>query len=116
MVAATAKALQKRKAKGIRKISKKKLVKHSITKVQDVSDCKTHEVKETLIARSIKKRVKYIYPSKAVTESLINLTLNTLSKLTENYNIKNMIFGDENPIFMQIRCIKIQNTTGNIKL
>ncbi|CAG4979999.1 unnamed protein product [Colias eurytheme] len=62
-----------------------------------------------------KKKVKYVYPSKGVTAVIVDSCLNALQKLTEHYNTKNVIFGDESPIFLQIRCIKIQNEKGNIK-
>ncbi|XP_038211831.1 ribosomal L1 domain-containing protein CG13096-like [Zerene cesonia] len=62
-----------------------------------------------------KKKVKYVYPSKAVTGIIVDSCLNALQKLTEHHNTKNVIFGDESPIFLQIRCIKIQNDKGNIK-
>ncbi|CAK1547151.1 unnamed protein product [Leptosia nina] len=62
------------------------------------------------------KKVKYVYPSKNVNENIVDLTLDALNKLTDSYNTKNMIFGDETPIFVQITSIKIQDTKANIKL
>ncbi|XP_041978213.1 ribosomal L1 domain-containing protein CG13096-like [Aricia agestis] len=63
----------------------------------------------------IKKKTKYVLPSKFVTENLVSSCLSALQKLIENYNNKNVIFGDEIPIFMEIRSIKVQDKKGNIK-
>ncbi|XP_047513377.1 ribosomal L1 domain-containing protein CG13096 [Pieris napi] len=115
MVAVKPKLLKKEKLPGIKIKSKKPFKKTGTAKEHVKSNNVKNKIKETSIVSSTKKKVKYIYPSKAIDENLLDLSLNALSKLTENYNTKNMIFGDENPIFLQIRCIKIQNTTGNIK-
>ncbi|XP_045529164.1 ribosomal L1 domain-containing protein CG13096 [Pieris brassicae] len=115
MVAVKPKLLEKQKVPGIKIKSKKPFKKTSTSKEHVKSNNVKNKLKETSIVSSTKKKVKYIYPSKAINENLLDLSLNALSKLTENYNTKNMIFGDENPIFLQIRCIKIQNSTGNIK-
>ncbi|KPJ02777.1 Ribosomal L1 domain-containing protein CG13096 [Papilio xuthus] len=62
------------------------------------------------------KKVKYVMPSKAVKEDLVNSCLNALQKLTIHHNKKNTIFGTETSIFAEIRCIKIPRSRGNVKL
>ncbi|XP_013169512.1 PREDICTED: ribosomal L1 domain-containing protein CG13096-like [Papilio xuthus] len=61
------------------------------------------------------KKVKYVMPSKAVKEDLVNSCLNALQKLTIHHNKKNTIFGTETSIFAEIRCIKIPRSRGNVK-
>ncbi|OWR51206.1 ribosomal L1 domain-containing protein 1 [Danaus plexippus plexippus] len=54
-------------------------------------------------------------PSKAVTDEIVISALTALEKLTAHTSNKNIIFGDEHQIFMEIRCIKIPHSKGNIK-
>ena len=64
-----------------------------------------------------KKNVKYVFPSTSVTENLVQSCLSALlNVLVTHDKQKNAIFDDEKPIFAEIHCIKIQNTSGNIKL
>ncbi|VVC87308.1 ribosomal L1 domain-containing protein CG13096 [Leptidea sinapis] len=63
----------------------------------------------------IKSKVKYTMPSKGVTSNTVDLSLHALKKISEHYNTKNLIFGDETQIFMEIRCIRMPNTKSNIK-
>ncbi|KAI5651824.1 ribosomal protein l1p/L10e family domain-containing protein [Phthorimaea operculella] len=54
-------------------------------------------------------------PSKSVTPDLVDKALNALQQLTIHYQKKNTILEDETLIFAEIRCIKIQNSKGNVK-
>ncbi|XP_045771342.1 ribosomal L1 domain-containing protein CG13096-like [Maniola jurtina] len=62
-----------------------------------------------------KKKSHYKVPSKVITKDLVNSCLIALEQLTAHYDKKNAIFGDETPIFMEIRVIKIPNTRANMR-
>ncbi|RVE45231.1 hypothetical protein evm_010121 [Chilo suppressalis] len=62
-----------------------------------------------------KKKVKFIMPSKYVTESIVESCLNAINQLAAITKKKNAIFEDEQPIFAEIHCIKIQTSKGNVK-
>ncbi|CAH2106454.1 unnamed protein product [Euphydryas editha] len=64
---------------------------------------------------SVMKKVKYVMPSKAVTENIVTACLDALEKLDSHDKKKNVIFGDETQIFMEIRCIKILHSKSNLK-
>ncbi|XP_047529648.1 ribosomal L1 domain-containing protein CG13096 [Vanessa atalanta] len=93
---------EKMKSKGSKKVLKQKLSK-SPSKVT------------TTPIVTVQKKIKYMTPSKVVTENLVTACLNALEKLTTLSNKKNTIFGDETQIFMEIRCIKILKSKGNVK-
>lgn len=62
------------------------------------------------------KRTKYVMPSQAITDNLVNSCLNSLlNVITAQDKQKKAIFDDEKPIFAEIHCIKIQNTRGNLQ-
>ncbi|XP_034830366.1 ribosomal L1 domain-containing protein CG13096 [Maniola hyperantus] len=91
------------------KLKKKLLLKPSspISSDNIVIDKSTEIVK--------KKKSHYKVPSKVITEDLVTSCLVALEQLTSHYDRKNAIFGDETPIFMEIRCIKIPNTRANMR-
>lgn len=64
----------------------------------------------------IVKKVKYIMPTKSITDDLVNSCLNALQQLSVHQNKKKTLLEDETLIFAEIRCIKIQSLPGNIKL
>lgn len=95
------------------KVEKTKNIKRSTTvkvikKVEKKNKLNTHLHAE-------KKKVKYVYPSKTITDDLVISCLTALQQLTAENKNKKAIFEDDTPIFMEIHCIKIQNTKGNIK-
>lgn len=65
---------------------------------------------------TVEKKIKYVMPTKAVTDKIVTACLNALEKLDSNDKKKNVIFGDETQIFMEIRCIKVLHSKGNLKL
>lgn len=70
---------------------------------------------KTEVAQS--KKVKYVMPTKAITDELVNSCLNALLNVVVPHDKqKNAIFDDEKPIFAEIHCMKIQNTRGNLRL
>lgn len=68
------------------------------------------------VEKQTTKLVKYKLPSKIINENIITQCLNALEKLNTLQDKKNVIFGDESQIFLEIRSIKLLNTTGNLKL
>ncbi|XP_030036567.1 ribosomal L1 domain-containing protein CG13096 [Manduca sexta] len=66
-------------------------------------------------AKEVKKRAKYIMPTKSVTDDVVNSCLNALQQLAIQHKKKNTILNDDTPIFAEIHCMKIQSTKGNIK-
>lgn len=114
------KAKNKKSAK-VEKLNKKK-AKPQKLQVKSPPAQKTKAVKQvpeeiTKEAAPKKKKVKYVMPSQSVTKNLVNSCLSALlDVIVPHDNRKNAIFADEKPIFVEIHCIKIQNTRGNIKL
>ncbi|KAJ0177175.1 hypothetical protein K1T71_007184 [Dendrolimus kikuchii] len=62
-----------------------------------------------------KKKAKYVFPSKSITEDVVNSCLTALQHVTVQSKKKNTIFEEETPIFIEIHCIKIQNSKGNVR-
>lgn len=62
------------------------------------------------------KKCNYVMPSKYITENVVNSSISALQQLAAHHKKTNVLFDDEQPIFAEIRCIKIQNARGNIKL
>ncbi|CAH2236823.1 jg8574 [Pararge aegeria aegeria] len=102
----TGKAKKAKTLKKNKKILQKPPPAPTINKVKDNS---TNIVKR-------KKKSHFKMPSKIITEDLVTSCLVALEKLTNHYDKKNAIFGDETQIFIEIRCIKIPNTKGNIRI
>lgn len=100
----------------VEKIKKKKLIEESVK--QPLIQQKLSKVvpQKALLEPKSKKKVKYVMPSKSITENLVTSSLNALQQLAVHYQKKNKIFEDETIIFAEINCIKIQNSKGNIKL
>lgn len=63
----------------------------------------------------IKKKKKYIMPTKSVTNDVVNSCLTAILQLSILHKKKNTILDDESPIFCEISCIKIQSVQTNIK-
>ncbi|CAG9584396.1 unnamed protein product [Danaus chrysippus] len=98
------------KLKAAKKSKKVQVKKSTIKDTTKVANVKSPE-------KEVKKvqNVKYIMPSKAVTDEVVTSALTALEKLTAHTSNKNIIFGDEHQIFMEVRCIKIPHSKGNIK-
>lgn len=62
-----------------------------------------------------KKKVNFVMPSKYITESIVESSLNALEQVAACTKNKNAIFEDEQHIFAEIHCMKIQTSRGNIK-
>lgn len=56
----------------------------------------------------------YVMPSSSITGKTVTTCLNAIEKLFEHYKKGNKLFEDETAIFLEIHCIKIQSTKGNI--
>lgn len=101
----------------VAKITKVKPVKKTPTVNVSLKDkLVTEVVQKTPDTTEIKKKTKYVMPSKNINEDLVDSCLSALQQLSTNYNKKNTIFEDDTSIFAEINCIKIQNSTGNVKL
>lgn len=81
-----------------------------------IENTRENNINNNTEPKSNNKKVKYVMPSKYITEDIVNSCLNALLKLTTHHTKKNSIFGVETPIFAEIRCIKIPNNKGNVKL
>lgn len=86
----------------------KKIVKQESLKSPPIKLVSTPET-------TVEKKIKYIMPTKAVTDKIVTACLNALEKLDSHDKKKNVIFGDETQIFMEIRCIKVLHSKGNVK-
>lgn len=110
------------KVKNIKKTSKvEKVKKKNLVKEGAKEQCmqqKLHKVvpQTAVLKPVVKKKVKYAMPSKSITENHVTSCLNALQQLAVHHQKKNTIFEDETPIFAEIKCIKIQNSKGAIKL
>lgn len=72
---------------------------------------------ETPPNNKVKKKTKYVLPSKYITEKIIDSCLSALDKIAIQYREKNKkIFDDDTPIFAEINCIKIPSNKGRITL
>lgn len=104
------------------KVKKSKTSKDTVKKIQanikeDITLKK--EILKTIVENPNdfkKKKVKYIMPSKYISDSIIESCLVALEQLAACSKNKNVIFEDEVQIFAEINCIKIQTTKGNVKL
>ncbi|XP_063380707.1 ribosomal L1 domain-containing protein CG13096-like [Cydia fagiglandana] len=103
--------IEKKKATEVVKKPAKKILKENVKEiVKAVTPVKASEA-----VKSSKKR-KYVMPSKYITEELVVKCLSALQQLSENHKNKNTLLEDETVIFAEIHCMKIQNTSANIKL
>ncbi|XP_014367592.2 ribosomal L1 domain-containing protein CG13096 [Papilio machaon] len=97
----------------LRKDPKETVTVKKVKKIsENVVEHKLPEVTKEVVKA---KTVKYVMPSIAVKEDLVNSCLNALQKLTAHHNKKNTIFGCETSVFAEIRCIKIPHRRGNVK-
>lgn len=62
------------------------------------------------------EKCTYVMPSIYITENVVDSSISALQQLAAHHKKTNALFDDEQLIFAEIRCIKIQNTRGNIKL
>lgn len=116
------KSVKKGKLPMVQKVTKPEKLKKAepvVKGIKKVMKAKTNALvtpikPETIIKNS--KKVKYVMPSKSITGELVDKCLTALQQLTATYKNKNTILEDEVPIFAEIHCMKIQNTTANIKL
>ncbi|XP_053608075.1 ribosomal L1 domain-containing protein CG13096 [Plodia interpunctella] len=112
---------EKARSEKTRKKSKLNKIKKSQLK-QEKASLKPIKKKQIITKKSINElnnvanKVKLFMPSKYITEKLVEQCLQALEKLTAATKNKNAIFDEETPIFAEIKCIKIQNTRGNIKI
>lgn len=112
---------EKARSEKTRKKSKLNKIKKSQLK-QEKASLKPIKKKQIITKKSINElnnvanKVKLFMPSKYITEKLVEQCLQALEKLTAATKNKNAIFDEETPIFAEIKCIKIQNTRGNIKM
>lgn len=118
MVSVKQVVLRNPRVKKIKKTSKVEKVKKENVKEPFMQQKLKHKVVPQTAALKpiVKKKVKYVMPSKSITENLVTSSLNALQELAIHYKKKNTIFEDETPIFAEINCIKIQNSKGAIKL
>lgn len=114
---------RKPKVKNIKKTTKvekaktKISVKENVVKHPIVKEKLSKVVVQKAVVKPVEvRKIKYVMPSKSVTETLVTSTLNALQQLAVHYRKKNTIFEDETPIFTEINCVKIQSSKGNIKL
>ncbi|KAL4712288.1 hypothetical protein ACJJTC_004050 [Scirpophaga incertulas] len=94
------------------------------TKRSSLSDKVTKQKKTKIVSEKAidayiltekKKKSKLVMPSKYVTENIVLSCLNRLDQVAASSKKKNLIFEDEQPIFLEIHCIKIQTTRGNFR-
>lgn len=105
-----------KKTSKVEKVKKKQSVKGS-ARQPFIQETFSEVLPEKAVLKPIhKKKVKYVMPSKSITENLVTSSLNALQQLSVHYQKKNTIFEEETPIFVEINCIKIQNSKGTIKL
>lgn len=105
------------KVKNIKKITKAEKVKKKNSVKERVKQTLSKVVSENVVLKPLdKQKVKYIMPSKNITENLVTSALNALQQLSVHYQKKNTILEDETPIFAEINCVKIQSSKGAIKL
>lgn len=103
----------------VEKVKKKKSLKENVIKqLSSIIQEKQSKIvpQKAVLTLIKKKKVKYVMPSKCITENLVTSSLTALQQLAAHYKKKNTIFEDETPIFAEINCVKIQNSKGNIKL
>lgn len=122
--------LQKIKTNGIKKSKIEKINKKVKAKKLSVSNVPTKletvsikPEKQAVIVEEVKKEAspkktgKYVMPTQSITADVVDNCLNALLNVIVNHDKKkSAIFDDEKPIFAEIRCIKIQNTRGNVRL
>ncbi|CAG9786199.1 unnamed protein product [Diatraea saccharalis] len=115
--------MKKRKEKTNKNQVKDKIKKRSKDEIVNTMD-KTNKKKKKVAVMSViqdenitvqKKKTKFIMPSRYITESIVESCLNALDQVAACSIKKNAIFEDEQKIFAEIHCIKIQTSTGNIK-
>lgn len=94
--------------------NKKKAPVNIIIKAKPKSNIESKSIIQEKI-ENIAKNVKYIMPTKSVTDELVNSCLSALQELAVHQNKKKTLLEDETLIFAEIRCIKIQSLPGNIK-
>lgn len=114
------------KVKINKKVKAKKLKDNKLTTIQKTVIIKPEKQTPALDEKkkevskkeaSPKKSVKYVMPTESITGDIVDNCLNALLNVIVKHDKKKAaIFDDEKRIFAEIRCIKIQNTRGNVRL
>lgn len=96
----------------------KKIEKKVLPTVLPKNEPQLKKTSDSVAAKSkaIERKFNYVMPSKYITENVVNSSLRALEQLAAHHKKSNALFDDEQPIFAEIHCLKIQNSSGNIKL
>lgn len=100
----------------VEKVKKKNSIKENVKQPPIQQKLSKVVTPKAVLEPMDKKKLKYLMPSKSITETLVTSSLTALQQLAVHYQKKNTIFEDETPIFAEINCIKIQSSKGAIKL